>query len=217
MSYPSETSDARILGLLADGGPQGITALAELTGVTATAVRQRLSRLMRQGLVARELSRHGRGRPSHRYQLTEQARRQTAGGNNFADLAMALWQEVRAIRDPEVRRGLFLRLADSLARGYGEQVNGQSLESRLEQIRKLFAERKVPIEIEPRQTGPKLIVVDCPYPELAQRDRSICAMEKLLLSQLLEAPMRLSSCRLDGHACCQFETGAGADIVATLP
>lgn len=225
MTYPSETSDARILELLDQRGSLGIAELSGLNGVTPTAVRQRLARLMRQGLVVRQLVHAGRGRPSHRYQLTEQARRQSQankrdanrGGNNFADLAIALWQEIRAIRDPEVRRGLFVRLAGSLAGAYGERVSGESLDSRLEQLRQLFAERHVPIEIEPDTSGPKLTVVDCPYPELAERDHGVCAMEKMLLSQVLKTPMRLSACRLNGHDCCQFETGAGADIVAALP
>lgn len=230
MSYPSETSDARLLALLAQRGPLGISELSDLNGVTPTAVRQRLGRLMEQGLVGREVSRAGRGRPSHRYQLTEQARRQAssgesangAAGNNFADLALALWQEVRAIADPEVRRGLFARLAGSLAQVYGERVNGDSLDSRLEQVRDLFAERRVPIAIEPHESRPNsggstLTVVDCPYPDLAERDHAVCAMEKMLFSKLLETPVRLAACRLNGHSCCQFETGPGADIVAALP
>jgi len=230
MSYPSETSDSRLLTLLAERGPLGIAELSGLNGVTPTAVRQRLVRLMEQGLVGREVSRSGRGRPSHRYQLTELARRQasnsesdtTGGGNNFADLALALWQEVRAIADPEVRRGLFKRLAGSLAQAYGQRVNGKSLDSRLEQVRELFAERRVPIDVEAHESGShagssKLTVVDCPYPELAERDHAVCAMEKMLFSQLLETPVRLSTCRLNGHSCCQFETGPGADIVAALP
>lgn len=232
MSYPSETSDARILELLAERGSLGVSELSELNRVTATAVRQRLARLMDQGLVGRETARASRGRPSHRYQLTELARRQafeaqgageTQGaakgerrpGNNFPDLALALWEEVRAIRDPDVRRGLFARLAARLTRAYGARVNGDSLDTRLEQVREVFAERRVPMEIEAHASGRQLTVVNCPYPELAERDRGVCAMEKMLLSELLETPMRLSTCRLDGHACCQFETGPGADIVAS--
>ena len=230
MTYPSETSDARLLQLLALRGPLGISELSDLNGVTPTAVRQRLVRLMEQGLVEREIARAGRGRPSHQYQLTEQARLQAnnpgdssaehnnpVAGNNFTDLALALWQEVRAIRDPEVRRGLFVRLADSLAQAYRPRVNGDSLDSRLEQVRELFAERRVPIEIEPHTSGPTLTVVDCPYPELAERDHGVCAMEKMLFSRLLETPVRLSTCRLNGHSCCQFETGSGVDLVAALP
>ena len=49
-------------------------------------------------------------------------------------------------------------------------------------------------------------MAECPYPELAEKDRGICAVEKMLFAKLLEEPVRLSQCRLDGHSCCQFET-----------
>ena len=77
---------------------------------------------MAQGLIERHLTRAGRGRPSHRYGLTEKGRRQT--GANFVDLALALWKEIREIEDPEVRRGLLQRIAKTMAGMYGDQVQG---------------------------------------------------------------------------------------------
>src|SRR5688500_17730654 len=106
-----------------------ISSLAQALGVTATAVRQRLTRLMAQGFVARVADRAGRGRPSHNYALTAKGRRQS--GTNFADLTIALWEEVRAIRDPEVRRGLLARLAQRLAEQCQGQVQGETLEDRM--------------------------------------------------------------------------------------
>jgi predicted ArsR family transcriptional regulator len=204
MSNPTETSDGRLLEWLRQRGAMSVTELADASGVTATAVRQRLTRLMSQGLIGREVARGSRGRPSHRYTLTEKARRQA--GNNFADLAIALWEEVRQIKDPEVRRGLLQRLAGTLARTYAGQLGEKSGAGRLEALQQLFADRSVPMTVETTMSGPKLTVVACPYPELAEKDRGICALERLLFSEVLDTPVRLSACRLDGHACCEFET-----------
>ena len=115
----TESSDIGILDLLRKAGPLGVAELAQAMQVTATAVRQRLVRLMAQGLIDRELARAGRGRPSHRYALTEKGRRQT--GANFVDLALALWKEIRAIEDPEVRRGLLQRIAKTMAGMYARR------------------------------------------------------------------------------------------------
>src|SRR4051812_8152479 len=104
-----KSSDTDLLELLRNRGPLGIPELAQSMHVTATAVRQRLARLMRNGLIQRTAVRPPRGRPSHRYALSERGRRQS--GSNFADLTLALWQEVRAIRDPAIRGGLLQRLA----------------------------------------------------------------------------------------------------------
>ncbi len=51
-----------------------------------------------------------------------------------------------------------------------------------------------------------LTVWACPYPELAEVDRGICAMERLMFAELLEQDVRLTACRLDGDPCCRFQT-----------
>ncbi|MGH7136583.1 MAG: helix-turn-helix transcriptional regulator [Pirellulales bacterium] len=204
MSTVNETSDARLLDLLRQRGAMSIADLANATSVTATAVRQRLSRLMAQGLIERDTARAGRGRPSHRYSLTEKARRQA--GNNYGDLAMMLWDEIRSVKDPEIRRGLFQRLAGAMARFYSSRVKGATPSARMESLKELFAERRVPMQVESSGGLPVLTVVDCPYPELAEKDRGICAVEKMMFAELLASPLRLSQCRLEGHSCCQFET-----------
>jgi predicted ArsR family transcriptional regulator len=159
---------------------------------------------MGQGLVDRDLHRNGRGRPKHRYQITEKARRQA--GSNFADLAMVLWQEMRAVKDPDVRRGLLARVAGAMAAEYQPQITGQTTAERMQSVSNLLTERRVPFSVDTSGTLPVLTALDCPYPKLAEADRSICAVERMLFAQLLDEDLRLSQCRLDGHSCCQFET-----------
>jgi predicted ArsR family transcriptional regulator len=64
----------------------------------------------------------------------------------------------------------------------------------------------VPFEVERKGQLPVLTALACPYPELAEQDRSVCAMERLLMSELIGEDVRLSECRLDGDSCCRFET-----------
>ena len=49
------------------GEAWGVGELTELLGVTATAVRQRIERLLEMGLIEREKVVAGRGRPTFRY------------------------------------------------------------------------------------------------------------------------------------------------------
>ena len=221
------TSDGQLLDLIRRNGEMSVSQVAQATAVTATAVRQRLTRLMGQGLVERAASPAGRGRPRHRYSLTEKARRQV--GNNFSDLAIVLWDEIRAVKDQEVRRGLLERIADAMAAMYRDRVQGPTLTARVDSLKRLFGERRVPLDVadpggpvgaagelcaESPAGGdggqqsllPLLTVTECPYPELAEKDRGICAVEKMLFAKLLEQPVRLAQCRLDGHSCCQFQT-----------
>jgi predicted ArsR family transcriptional regulator len=207
MSTQPIASDVGLLDILRKAGPCSVAQLATAMEVTATAVRQRLMRLMAQGDIERTTERASRGRPMHRYALTEKGRRRA--GANFADLAIALWDEIRAIKDPEVRRGLLGRISGRMATLYDGRIHGESTAERMESLAELFRERQIPFDVDRSHELPILHARACPYPELAERDRSVCAMEKNLFSELLGESVRLSNCRLDGHACCTFETTVG--------
>jgi predicted ArsR family transcriptional regulator len=174
--------------------------------VTPTAVRQRLGRLLAQGLIERRAIRNGRGRPKHRYHLTPKGIR--CIGSNFADLAQALWREVNNIEDFGIRRTVLRRVLQSLFNRYAKQIEGRTLIERMRSLADLFAQRRLSFSAEVRDQPEQLPVLTahvCPYPELAESDRTICALERVLLSELLGEKMRLSLCRLDGGSSCQFQ------------
>lgn len=196
-------SDTGILDLLRKRDTMTVSELAECLDVTATAVRQRLMRLTAQGLIQRSTEKAGRGRPSHRYLLTASGRRKT--GSNFADLAIALWQEIREIKDLEVRRGLLQRISRRLAAEYAEQIDGETVEERMQSIAELLGQRSIPVTVEQDGRLPVLTALACPYPELAEQDRGVCAMERLLFTEVLGTDVHLNKCRLDGDTCCTFE------------
>jgi DeoR family suf operon transcriptional repressor len=199
-----ESSDRGLTDLLRRQGAMNVSELTTAMQVTATAVRQRLVRLMNQGLVEREAAKAGRGRPSHRYTLTDKGRRQA--GSNFADLTLALWREIRSVKDAEVRSGLLKRISQTMAGFYGGKLNGETTEERMQNVSALMAERNVPFTVDRNGSLPVLTAAACPYPELAEQDRGICAMEKMLFSEMVGENLRLSECRLDGATCCRFET-----------
>ena len=210
------SSDAALIELLLRETMLGVGAIASRLGVTATAVRQRLDRLMTAGLVARSTpaatGSRQRGRPSHVYSLTEKGRR--TGGDNFHDLAIVLWREIREIRDPSVRQGLIRRIGTAMAGVYRGQLSGDSPASRLERMAGLFRDRDISCSFaaaDPAHGGlPVLTSHACPYPDLAEQDRGICAAERVMLQDLVGATVRLAACRLDGGVCCQFTAGEPA-------
>src|SRR5690349_11568198 len=171
----AENSDNALLEILRRKGAVTISVLVAEMGVTATAVRQRLQRLMTDGLIQREAQNIGRGRPNHRYSLTEKGEREA--GTNFADMADVLWEEIKSLDDPEVRRGLIKRIAARLAERYRSTVVGGTLGERMAEMAGLMSERDIPFKVEHAESFPVLSALACPYPELAKRDRSVCTME----------------------------------------
>ncbi len=198
------SSDLAILDLLRKRTTMTVSELAGSMQVTATAVRQRLNRLLAHGYIERTALKRGRGRPIHRYGLTDKGLRKA--GSNFVDLSIALWQEVCGIEDPDVRREFLRRLAKRLAVMYADKIEGRTLEEKMRALSDLFAERRIPLDVEQSDDHPVLTAAACPYPDLADDDRSICAMERLLYSELLGADVQAGKCRLDGETCCTFES-----------
>lgn len=201
-------SDTAILGLLREHQSLTINEMIEKLGVTATAVRQKLDRLISGGLISRHRQtvvggqNHSRGRPSFQYELTDAGRRQLA--NNLSDLAGVLWEEVRLINDSAVRAAVLNGVMRRLAQQYGDRIRGNTFEERLTSLADLFAQRQIPVRVESQDGLPVLNIHGCPYPDLAHHDRTICEMETALFSKLVGQELKLGRCQ--DHGCCTFQT-----------
>jgi predicted ArsR family transcriptional regulator len=202
----TESSDRALLDLIRRHGPLTIAEMAERQGVTPTAVRNRLTRLVGSGMVVRRVEHGGRGRPRHSYAASVEAHKRL--GQNYADLAVALWGEMmRTVEDRKLRRVLFGRITERLADHYRAQVTGDEWEGRLVQLGTILHDRGIEAEVTQGEAGmaPVLKQHSCPYYELAEVDRAVCAMERKMFEKVLGRGLRLSQCRLDGHRSCDFE------------
>ena len=210
-----ETADRSVLDLIRRHGPMTVADLAERLAVTATAVRNRLTRLVGAGMVERRAEHHGRGRPRHTYQASVEAHKQL--GQNYADLAVVLWDEMMTtVEDRKLRRLLFGRITNRLAELYRAQMTGDEWEGRLVQLGAILHDRGIETEVT-RGDGSSMPVLkqhSCPYYELAEVDRAVCAMERKMFEKVLGRGLRISQCRLDGHRSCDFEA---RPIVTTIP
>ena len=198
-----ETGDRLLLEAIRRRGGMTVSECVTFAEVTPTAVRHRLNRLMAQGLISRTEQHKGRGRPGHRYSLTEEA--ELVLGQNYADLAMTLWSEIKAFEDRAIGMQLLRRVADKLAERYRRQMPGHNVTERLGDLRNLLAERGIDAEVDERGRLPVLRQHSCPYHDLAKADRTVCGIEMRMFEKALDSDLKLSQCRLDGHNCCEFE------------
>ena len=173
----SET-DQSVLDLIRHEGSVSVARLCELLEVTATAIRQRLSRLQAAGLIERVQERQDRGRPVHMYQLTPSGLQSM--GENLADLAEDLWLEVVNIQDAEVRKTVIDGVLRRLTERYRQQVSGETITERLRSIAALFRERKIPFVVDNQDGQASLKIVGCPYPGLNEHGDEICQLEQRL-------------------------------------
>ncbi len=200
-----ESSDTALLDLMRQRGSLGVAELASAMRVTATAVRQRLARLMGNGLIERDVAKgragptepslfaHREGDPQYRLELRR--------------LGDRLVERGAADQGPGDPHGIDAAPAQTMAGMYGGQIRGDTVEERMASVGRLLGERNIPFAVDRSGQLPVLTALACPYPELAEQDRGICAVEKLVFSELLGEKVRLTECRLDGASnCCRFET-----------
>jgi len=182
-----------------------------MTGVTATAVRQRLIRLHAEGFISRQTTRQDRGRPYHTYSLAPEGLKLL--GDHHAEMAALLWREVMRISQPEIREQILAQVKQTLVERFGVRSKLESLPEKMEGICHTLAGFGFDIEYVPANERPGdeehllpiLREYNCPYHEIAARNPSICEFEQSVFSEMLGASVELSACRLAGHRCCEFE------------
>ena len=212
INHPPATADTSVrdvdrdlLVAMRDGQTAGIGELTQRLQVTATAIRQRIERLLEARLIDREKSVAGRGRPTYHYCINN-AGRQVIGADP-SDLVQAMWEEILAIEDPQLRDLMLQRVAERLGREYAAQLDDEApLDERMQRLSALLASRRVSSDVISSGELPVLDIGTCPFPTLADgtNDHSMCRLEEKVLSEALGEQLQLSQCRLDGDACCQF-------------
>lgn len=198
--------DRDLLVAMRSGECMAIGDLTEQLGVTATAVRQRIDRLLEMGLLEREKVVSGRGRPTYRYRLTVVGHQ--CGGANPAELAEAMWREILAIPDESLRDSLLSAVAARLGKQYAaeSEVIDSDFATRMQELSEMMSARHIESEVSNSGPLPVLDIGACPYPSLTDASdvRAMCRLEEQMISEALGQPVHLSSCRLDGDNCCQF-------------
>jgi predicted ArsR family transcriptional regulator len=212
--------DRELLLCLRSGEPQTIGDLTKILGVTATAIRQRIERLLEIGLIDREKVVAGRGRPTFRYLLTVAGYRHA--GADTSDLAEAMWREILNLSAGEVREHLITAIAKRMGGQYAAAMQDEASENaadqfarRMRQLSAMLQSREIPaaISVGNHADLPVLEIEACPYPNMtdASDDRTMCRLEEQMLSEALGKDVHLSSCRLDGDTCCQFSSKSDSD------
>jgi len=196
-------SDRQFLEDLNRIGSATVSQLCIHEGVTATAIRQRLLRLQAAGLVSRQSVRAQRGRPHHEYQLTESGQRKL--GDNYTELAMVLWDQLSETGDEQSKKEFLARLRDALVQRYGESVQEGELSERLSGLRDSLLGHGFNVEVTREGTVFSLVERNCPYHELASKDRTICDLEHDVFEKILGVPLELAQRCVEGHNCCRFE------------
>ncbi len=203
-AYSDRSSPAwQIIEHLKRRGSATIKELEDLLGVTTTAVRQQLNLLQADGYIQRQRVHAGVGRPHHTYSITGKVHELFAC--HCDDLALTLLEEVYELEGKERTTQLLDRVGNRLAARYAHSVRADVLQERVYEMAGALNARGVLTEVSV-DTDDFIVLhaYNCPYHELAQDHRDICAMDEELLRKVLGTDVNLTACIMDGHAGCRF-------------
>ncbi|MCH7870608.1 MAG: MarR family transcriptional regulator [Planctomycetes bacterium] len=196
----------RIINLLLRRGQMTIAQLVETTGVTTTAIRQQVDRLLSEGWLERQPRRGGPGRPAHVLSVSEQTKR--LFGGQADDLVGMIVEETVAQAGAETARDILKGVGRRMARMSHDQIGSGPMVERLKNLATVMERRGMLVEAAQTESGMSLTIFTCPYPELAGQHREICDMEREAVSELMGGPVELHQCMQDGDHCCEFSMTA---------
>jgi predicted ArsR family transcriptional regulator len=197
-----QSTRQEILEILKEEQQATVEDLAQQLELTPMTIRHHLNVLQAQNLVVASKVRRSQkvGRPRLVYTLTEAADELFPHG--YGVLARQLVREVKDSVGLEETRAIFRRMAQRIAREGPAPVEGQSFEDRLEQVSDFLEELGFIIRWEKTDEGYLLTNINCPYRQVASDHAELCAMDTVLLNNLLGVDTKRISSLRDGEAAC---------------
>ena len=208
-----QSTRQHILEYLQRQGRATVKELGSLLGLTSTGIRQHLTVLERDGLVDAREERGRVGRPTLVYSLTEKA--DALFPKTYDALATVLLEEIRCSQGNERLHDLLHKVAERMAAPYVERIEGRPLPERVRETARIMEEQGCLVEVREADDGEYYIdEFTCPFPKVAQQDRSVCALHVDFVRVLTGGDTRLTQSLLRGErACCYRIRAATASPV----
>lgn len=214
------TSKSQILALLKRNGGRTVRELAQALQLASITIRQHLTHLERDGLVANDQWAKAGGRPTHVFRLT--AKGHAAGFPRRSDrLVELLVKEVGQLDGGELvgrtsveKTNLVLqRLAERLADEYAPLLVRWPLEERVAFVTEVMHTDGGFAEWERTPAGFEIRDFNCLFRRLLDSESAACEWHRTFLSRSLGTQVRVIPCDTGSTPCCRYvvsETSAAA-------
>jgi predicted ArsR family transcriptional regulator len=192
----------RILQTLLRTPNRTINELAESVGINPISVRHHITNLQVEGLVAADEERHGVGRPRLVYSLTEDGMEKFP--TRYLRLTTRLLQQLKDTMPKPMVARLFNQIAEDLAHDYEGQMQGLTMEERLDVVKTLLAEEGFTVEWEKKDNEYRIHEISCPYYQIGVAHPEVCTVDQTLISRMLALPANKVECMLSGSSHCTY-------------
>ncbi len=179
-------------------------------GINPISVRHHLTNLQMEGLVLAEEERHGVGRPRLVYSLSEDGMEKFP--TRYLRLTTRILQQMKDTMPKPMVAELFNQIATGLANDYEGQMQGLSMEERLDFVKTLLAEEGFTVEWERKDDQYQIHEISCPYYQIGVAHPEVCTVDQTLISRMLAVPASKVQCILSGGTHCTYVVQAPAAV-----
>lgn len=184
--------------------------LANTLQLTPQAVRRHLDGLRAESLIDVRQKRHGVGRPTMVYFITE--RGEELAGRTYLQLLSRMVRHLEKLdaRDVsgatgrEVVSQVFSGVAEEVAADHRAEVHGETLDERINQASKALRQEGIVDDWEKHGDVFHLLNGDCPYLKLAEMSDAACSADRRSIELLLGTEVDQTTRIVDGAPCCEY-------------
>lgn len=192
----------KILQTLLQKPRSTINTLAEAVGINPISVRHHLTNLQMEGLVEGQEERHGVGRPRLVYILTDDGMEHFP--TRYMQLTTRLLAQMKDTMPGPVVTKLFNQIAEDMASHYSKDMQGLSMEERLNFVKEMLGREGFTVEWEKKGGQYEIHEISCPYYQIGVAHPEVCTVDQTLISKMLALPANKVQCILSGAAHCTY-------------
>ncbi|HZO87686.1 MAG TPA: helix-turn-helix domain-containing protein [Chthonomonadaceae bacterium] len=194
-----------ILTSIKHHGAMTAEELAQELGISQVAVRQHLSALEAEAVIAVSIERRGLGRPSHRYALTTHG--DELFPRHYEALANSILNELGDWQGEEAVQQLFARQSERLRLALTPRLQGKSLAAKVNALANFQDESGFMSKVVQEDGATfRIVQYNCPFRAVAKNyPGACCAGKDALFRELLgDVEVEQEKNILAGDACCTF-------------
>jgi predicted ArsR family transcriptional regulator len=187
-----------------------VAQLAESLQLSPQAVRRHLDGLRADALIDVRQERHGVGRPSLLFFVTE--RGEEMGGRTYVQLLSRMFRhleklgagEVSGATGRQVVEQVFSGIAEEVAADHRAEVRGETLDQRVDEASRALRQEGIVDGWERDGDAFHLVNGDCPYLKLAEMSDAACSADRHSIELLVGAHVEQTRRIVDGAPCCEY-------------
>lgn len=192
-----------ILRILRERGQADINDLAETLGLSPVTVHYHINVLQRDGLLEVKALRQGVGRPKNVFALRDAAYEKFPQSyHRLSDRLLDLLKS--RLTEADIQQ-LFERIGQDIAAEHATDLNGKSLEKKIETLVGLLGEEGFMSRLE--KVGVDQFVLtqyNCPYQYVVTRHPEVCELDLQLMNSALGTSVTRHTCVVHGDSVCTF-------------